>query len=70
VLALQRVLGATPRLATPAFLDEVGAATLRLEQALGESGTSPFAEAMKHATRAVDDFTIDVEANYKEVGTV
>jgi hypothetical protein len=70
VLALQRVIGATPRLATPAFLDEVGAATRRLEQALGESGISPFAEAMKYATRAVEDFTIDVEANYKQVGSV
>jgi hypothetical protein len=70
VLALQRVLGATPRLATPAFLDEVGAATRRLEQTLGESGMSPFAEAMKYATRAVEDFAIDVEANYKQVGTV
>jgi hypothetical protein len=70
VLALQRVLGAPPRLATPAFLDEVGAATRRLEQALGESGMSPFAEAMKYATRAVEDFAIDVEANYKQVGTV
>jgi hypothetical protein len=70
VLALQRVIGATPRLATPAFLDEVGAATRRLEQALGDSGMSPFAEAMKYATRAVEDFTIDVEANYKQVGSV
>jgi hypothetical protein len=70
VLALQQVLDATPRLATPAFLDEVGAATRRLEQALGESGMSPFAEAMKYATRAVEDFAIDVEANYKQVGTV
>lgn len=70
LLALQGVIGAPPRLATPAFLDEVGAATRRLEQALGESGMSPFAEAMKHASRAVEDFTIDVEANYKQVGTV
>ena len=70
VLALQRVIGATPRLATPGFLDEVAVATRRLEHALGESGVSPFAEAMKYASSAVEDFTIDVEANYKQVGSV
>jgi hypothetical protein len=70
VLALQQVIGATPRLATTAYLDEVGAATRRLEQALGESGMSPFAEAMKYASRAVEDFTTDVAANYKQPGTV
>ena len=70
VLELQRVLGAPPRLATAAWLDEVGLATKRLEEALGESGTSPFAEAMKYASRAVEDFVTDVEANYKDVGRV
>ena len=70
VLELQRVLGAPPRLATAGWLDEVGSATKRLEEALGESGTSPFAEAMKYASRAVEDFATDVEANYKDVGRV
>jgi hypothetical protein len=70
VLALQQVLGATPRVATTVWLDEVGAATRRLEHALGDSGMSPFAEAMKAASNAVEEFTIDVEANYKQVGTV
>jgi hypothetical protein len=70
LIALQQVIGGMPRLATPAFLDEVGVAVRRLEQALGESGTSPFAEAMKYASRAVEDFVTDVEANYKQVGTV
>jgi len=65
VIALQQVLGGTPRLATAAFLDEVGAATRRLEEALGDSGLSPFAEAMKYASRAVDDFVTDVESHYK-----
>jgi hypothetical protein len=65
VLALQQVIGATPRLATTAYLDDVGVATKRLEEALGDSGLSPFAEAMKAASRSVQDFTIDVEANYK-----
>lgn len=62
---LQRTVGGLPRLATPAYLDAVGAATLRLERALGEIGRSPFAEAMKLAPAAVDDLTRDVEASYK-----
>jgi len=63
-LALQAVIGGTPRLATPAHLDAVGAATLRLEQVLGGSG-SPFATTMKQATATVDKLTRDVEAGYK-----
>jgi hypothetical protein len=65
VLALQQAIGATPRVATAAYLDEVGAATKRLEEALGDSGLSPFAEAMKAASQSVQDFTIDVESHYK-----
>jgi hypothetical protein len=65
VLALQQVIGSPPRLATAAYLDEVGAATKRLEETLGESGLSPFAEAMKAASASVDDFTTDVESHYK-----
>jgi hypothetical protein len=63
-LALERVVGAAPRVATPAYLDEVGAATLKLETALGEI-SSPFANAMKAATGTVDAFLHDVEAGYK-----
>jgi hypothetical protein len=63
VLALQQVLGVAPRLATTKWLDEVGAATRRLEEALGDSGLSPFAEAMKAAAQSVQDFVTDVEAN-------
>ncbi len=65
VLALQRVIGGTPRLATAAYLDEIGAATRRLEETLGDAGMSPFAEAMKSASAAVEDFTTDVESHYK-----
>jgi hypothetical protein len=65
VLALQQVIGGPPRLATAAYLDEVGAATKRLEEALGDSGLSPFAEAMKFASGAVQEFTTDVESHYK-----
>jgi hypothetical protein len=70
IVALQNVLGAPPRLATTAWLDEVGAATRRLEYALGDSGQSPFAEAMKAASASIEDFVTDVEANYKPIGTV
>jgi hypothetical protein len=64
-LDLQRTIGGTPRLATPAHLDAVGAATLRLERALGSEAASPFAAAMKQATATVDEVTRDVEARYK-----
>lgn len=66
VLDLQRVLGAPPRLATAGYLDDVGAATKRLEDSLGSPGSSPFAEAMKAASGAVQSFTSDVESNSKE----
>ncbi len=66
VLDLQRTLGAAPRLATAKYLDEVGVATKRLEDALGSPGSSPFAEAMKASAGAVQSFTSDVESNYKE----
>jgi hypothetical protein len=63
-LVLERAVGAAPRLATPAYLDGVGAATRALETALGEL-SSPFASAMRSATGAVDAFLRDVEAGYK-----
>jgi hypothetical protein len=65
VLALQRTLGTAPRLATPDFLDDVGAATKRLEDALGEASESPFVLAMKSASSAVEALTGEVESNYK-----
>jgi hypothetical protein len=63
---LARTLGRSPRVATPAYLDEVGAATRRLELALGESARSPFAEAMKQAmATAVEELKLEVETRYK-----
>ena len=62
-LALERVLGAPPRLATPAYLDAVGAATVALERALGEA-SSPFSAAIRGATGAVDEFVREVERDY------
>ena len=64
-LALEHAIGAPPRVATPAYLDEVGAATVSLERALGES-SSPFSEAIKAATGAVDEFVREVERDYVE----
>ncbi len=62
-LTLERVLGAPPRIASPAFLDEVGAATVGLERALGEM-SSPFSDAIRGATGAVDEFVREVERDY------
>jgi hypothetical protein len=62
-LALERVIGAPPRVASPAFLDQVGAATIALERALGEL-RSPFSDAIRGATGAVDEFVREVERDY------
>jgi hypothetical protein len=64
-LDLERMIGAPPRLAEPAFLDRVGAAARRLELALGPSAGSPFAEAMKQGMASVEEFVRDVEMNYR-----
>lgn len=64
-LALEAVIGAPPRVASPAYLDEVGTAARRLEQALGTNGGSPFAEAMKHGVGAAEALTAEVETTYK-----
>lgn len=64
-LELERVIGSTPRLATPAHLDAIGAATRRLEEALGEGPRSPFVESMKAASQAVTDLELEVEGGYK-----
>ncbi len=62
-LELERTIGAPPRVASPAFLDAVGAATFRLERALGQQ-SSPFSEALRAATGAVDGFVREVERAY------
>lgn len=46
------------RVATPAYLDEIGAA-------LGEEARAQFAEAMQSATASVDELLRDVEAHYR-----
>ena len=65
-LELQHVLGAPPVLATPARLDEIGAATRRLEVALGGAVQgSPFAAAMKGASEVVEALHREVEGSYR-----
>ena len=63
---LQCVLGAPPTLATPARLDQIGAATRTLEIALGGVVQgSPFAAAMKSAGEVVDALVADVTGSYR-----
>jgi HPt (histidine-containing phosphotransfer) domain-containing protein len=54
-----------PRLATTAWLDEVGVRSRRLELALGTASASPFATALQQALPAVEELAQDVERNYK-----
>ena len=65
-LALQHAIGAPPTLATPARLDEIGAATRSLEVALGGAMQgSPFASAMKSAGEVVEALFADVAGSYR-----
>jgi hypothetical protein len=64
--ALAATLQREPRLATADYLDRLGAASRRLEHALGGDTASPFAAAMQQALAAVDELTADVVRNYKE----
>jgi hypothetical protein len=59
-LELERAIGAPPVVASPAYLDAVGAATRALEVALGEHG-SPFANALASASGTVEAFVAEVE---------
>jgi hypothetical protein len=63
--ALAATLQQEPRVASGDYLDAIGSASRRLEQALGESGASPFAAAMQAALGSVEELTDDVERNYK-----
>ncbi len=63
--SLDETLRPVPRVASHAYLDEIGAASRRLEQALGETGGSPFAAAMQSALGAVEELAADVERGHK-----
>jgi hypothetical protein len=62
---LAETLRPAPRVASLEYLDALGTAAARLEQALGEVGGSPFAEAMKSGLAAADDLSAEVERRYK-----
>ena len=64
-LDLERRVGEPPRLATPAFLDDVGTAARRLEETLGDGAGSPFALAMRAALSTVDELAAEVERTYR-----
>ena len=61
---LQAAIQAPPRVASLAYLDSIGTAVTRLEQALGGHG-SPFAEAMKVGVGAAEELAAEVEGSYK-----
>ena len=63
--ALAETLQAEPRVASGSYLDALGAASGRLEQALGESGASPFAAALQAAVGSVEALAADVERTHK-----
>jgi hypothetical protein len=64
-LELESTLSPPPRVASPAYLDRIGAATMKLERALGDAHASPFAEAMKAGMGAVEELSAEVERTYK-----
>ena len=63
--ALADTLQPEPRVASSAYLDAIGSASRRLEQALGESGVSPFASTMQAALGSVEELAAAVESHYK-----
>ncbi len=62
---LDVMVSVTPKVASPSYLDEIGAAVRRLELALGETGSSPFVAAMRHGVGVVEEVAGDVQRGYK-----
>jgi hypothetical protein len=62
---LQETIAPPPRVASVPYLDALGRAAAKLEEALGQVGGSPFAEAMKSGVAAADELADDVERRYK-----
>lgn len=62
---LQEAIQAPPRVASITYLDAIGLAAAKLEDALGQMGTSPFAEAMKSGMPAADELAAEVVRSYK-----
>ena len=62
---LRLVLGEPPQLASPSRLDDIGAATRRLEQELDPVAASPFTAALESSQDAVSELQREVEAGYR-----
>jgi hypothetical protein len=62
---LKAVLAEPPQVASAVRLDQIGAATRRLERELDSGGASPFAAAMRSAEAAVADLQREIEAGYR-----
>jgi hypothetical protein len=63
--ALAATLEAEPRVASTDYLDRIGVAVRRLEQALGDEAGSPFAAAMQQAVSAVEELVAAVLQAYR-----
>jgi hypothetical protein len=62
---LAETLREPPRVASPDYLDAIGAAADKLERALGDLGASPFAAAMREGVGAAEELAERVERSYK-----
>ncbi|HZT54239.1 MAG TPA: hypothetical protein VE995_07635 [Gaiellaceae bacterium] len=62
---LAETLQPPPRVASGPYLDALGSASRRLEQALGDYGPSPFSAALHAALGSVEELAADVERRYK-----
>ena len=62
---LRVVLAEPPQLASPSRLEEIGAATTRLERELDPMAASPFTAAMKSSQEAVRELEREIEAGYR-----
>ena len=62
---LEQVILEPPRVASIFYLDTIGRSAARLEEALGSTGGSPFAAAMKTGLAAADELATSVERAYK-----
>jgi hypothetical protein len=65
IAELEETIHEPPRVASIEYLDTIGRAAGRLEEALGSAGGSPFAAAMKTGLAAADDLADEVERGYK-----
>jgi hypothetical protein len=65
-LELESTLSPPPRVASPAYLDRVGTATVKLERALGDGrAASPFAAALQAGMASVEELAAEVVLKYK-----